>query len=265
MKKILYCLFIFLLFSSQSAKAQDSSTEHLAKQMQNPVAALISVPFQNNFDSGLGTGDGTRYTLKVQPVIPASLNDDWNVITRPIVPYISQQNVFGATSQSGLSDMQLQIFFSPKEPTKDGLLWGAGPVFLIPTASEAALGTEKWGVGPSGVVLKQTGPWTMGLLANHVVSFAGNSARQDISLTYLQPFVAHSNKTGTSLNFSSETSYDWMNSKWTVPLIAGASQILPIYGHYVSFGVSGVYHLESPANISKWGGRFSVTLLLPKK
>jgi len=248
------------------AANDESNTEHLAKQLANPVASLISVPFQNNFESGLGAGQsGTRYTLKIQPVIPASLNKDWNIITRPIVPFINQSNVIGTTAQNGLSDSQLQIFFSPKQPGPDGLIWGAGPVFLIPTATDPFIGTEKWGVGPSAVVLKQFGPWTTGMLANQLWSVAGSRSRSDISLAYFQPFASHSNKHGFTFSFSSETSYDWYAKQWTVPLICGVSQILPVAGHLVSFGASGIYHLESPTNTSKWAGRVSITLLFPKK
>ena len=261
-------LISMILFAQQASilyAEEDTKTEKLAKQLQNPVASLISVPFQNNFYTGLGTAqNGSRYLLRFQPVVPFSLNKDWNLIARPIVPYIRQQNVIGISTQSGFSDTQIELFVSPKEFKKGEMMWGAGTVMLLPTARDAALGTEKWGIGPNVCVLKQDGALTFGLLANQLWSFAGNKSRTDINQTYLQPFVAHSNKTGFTYSAQSEISYDWITKAWTVPLEAGVSQILPLFGHYTSFGLTGVYNLESPVNISKWSTRFIITFIFPE-
>ncbi len=272
MKNIRRLLFVTFLFTPLivsplfAAEKDKANTEALAKQLQNPVASLISIPFQNNFDSGLGAGqNGTRYTLRFQPVVPSAINKDWNLITRPILTYISQDKVFGNTSQTGLSDTQLELFLSPSSFKEGELIWGAGAIVLMPTASEAALGTEKWGVGPSACALIQNGHWSYGGLVNQLWSVAGNSARSDISQTYLQPFISHTTSHGSTVTFSSETSYDWVSHQWDVPLIAGASQILPVYGRYVSVGASALYHVESPSTVSKWGARFVITLLLPDR
>lgn len=260
-------LLIILAATLVFAETNDESkSQNLAKQLQNPVASLISVPFQNNWYSGMGAGsNGTQYLLRLQPVVPTSFNDDYNLITRPIFSYISQKDVIGTTSQSGLGDTQVELFWSPKVLGSNGLIWGLGTVMLLPTAAEASLGTEKWGLGPAAVALKQDGPWTYGALVNHLWSVAGSNSRSNISLTFIEPFFAHSSKHGTTFTLMSEATFNWMSDQWTIPLEAGASQIIPLAGHYFQFGLMAIYNLRSPANISQWSGRFTVTLLLPDK
>jgi hypothetical protein len=193
------------LFVCNAAWSQESSQD-LAKKLSNPIASMISVPFQFNYDSGYGPNNGQRAYVNVQPVIPFSLNSDWNLITRTIVPVIWQNDVAGASGdQFGLGDISESLFFSPAQPTPSGIVWGVGPVFLLPTATDALLGGKKWGAGPTAVVLKQSNGWTVGVLANHIWSFAGESDRSNVSATFLQPFVSYTTKDAWTFTLNTES------------------------------------------------------------
>ena len=172
------------------AFGQDGS--ELAKKLANPVASLISVPIQANYDENIGPAEeGSLWKVNIQPVIPFTLNDEWNLISRTILPIIDQDDIpVSGFGESGIGDIVQSLFFSPKAPTSNGLIWGVGPVFLLPMASDDALGTEKWGAGPTAVGLKQAGSWTYGMLANHIESFAGDDKRADISVSLVQPFLS---------------------------------------------------------------------------
>lgn len=250
---------------AQDAVTNNSAAAELAKKLSNPVASLISMPIQNNFDFGAGpAGDGFQYKLNVQPVIPFSLNDDWNLISRTIVPYIYQENIIGTSSQSGLSDTVQSLFFSPKAPTSGGWIWAVGPVLLLPTATDDLLGGEKWGAGPTALALKQQDGWTYGVLANHLWSYAGDSSRADVNATFLQPFVSFTTQQQTTYGLNTESTYDWSNCQWTVPLNASVSQLAKLSGKPVQFSLGARYYAEGPANGPEWGLRAGVTFLFPQ-
>jgi len=197
-------------------------------------------------------------------VIPFSLNENWNLISRTIVPYVYQENVIGTSSQSGLSDTVQSLFFSPKAPTSGGWIWAVGPVLLLPTATDDRLGGEKWGAGPTALALKQQNGWTYGALANHLWSYAGNDSRAEINATFLQPFISFTTKKQTTFGLNTESTYDWSNHQWTVPINASVSQLVKLGGKPVQFSLGARYYAEKPGGGPDWGLRFTVTFLFPK-
>ena len=242
-----------------------NSTADLAKTLANPIGALISVPFQNNFDFGGGTaGDGYQFKMNLQPIIPITLNEDWLLISRTILPYVYQEDIFGTSSQSGLADTVQSFFLSPAKPTESGWIWGAGPAMLLPTATDDLLGGEKWGAGPTAVALKQQNGWTYGALANHIWSFAGDSAREDVSATYLQPFLSYTTKTSTTFTLNTESTYDWTNNQWTVPLNFMIQQIVKIGDQPIALTVGARYYADKPDGGPDWGLRFALIFLFPR-
>ena len=250
--------------SDAVADAKTDSAE-LAKTLANPIGALISVPFHSNFDFGGGpAGDGFQYKLNLQPIIPLSLNEDWLLISRTVLPFVYQENIFGTSSQTGLSDTVQSFFLSPVNPTEGGWIWGAGPAMLLPTATDDLLGGEKWGAGPTAVVLKQQDGWTYGALANQIWSFAGECSRADVNATYLQPFVSYTTKKATTFTLNTESTYDWHNEQWTAPVNLMVQQLVKIGKQPLALTVGGRYYADTPEGGPDWGLRFAAIFLFPK-
>jgi hypothetical protein len=201
---LLIVCHIFSSIAQEEPKPAADDAAAIAKKLANPIGALISVPFQNSTDVGIGDHNGSRNTLNFQPIVPFSLSEEYSLITRYIVPVIAQYDITGeGTQEIGLSDALVSGWIS-NAVVENGFVWGVGAAFLIPTATNDFLGTKKFGVGPTIIVLQQENGWTYGVLMNQVWSVAGDEARTDVNQMYLQPFLTYNWKSGAGLTVNSE-------------------------------------------------------------
>ena len=242
------------------AAAQDA--DELAKQTQNPVASLISVPLQGNWDFGLGDRDATATLLNFQPVMPFGITPSTNVILRVIMPLTSQPGADGVRV-NGLSDIVATAFFSPAAAGR--IIWGVGPVVLLPAATNNSLGSEKFGLGPSVVALTQPGNWTLGALFNQIWSMSGANDRDDVTTTFLQPFANYNLGGGLSIGVSMEASANWeADETWTAPLLFNVSKVTLLGERPVSFFVAAGPTLANPDGGASWRFRLGATFLFPR-
>lgn len=243
----------------------DAQAASIAQKLSNPVASLISVPIQINYDDKYGLNEkGSVWRTNVQPVIPISLNDDWNMISRTIVPIVKQSDVpIPGVSESGIGDIVQSVFFSPKKPTENGLIWGIGPVINIPTSTKETLGPEAWAAGPTGLVLKQSGPWTYGALANHLWSFAKED-KTEINASFVQPFVSYITPKKLTYYLNTESTYNWDTKDWSVPINVGANQLMKVGNQIMQVGGGLRYWAESSEMGPKgWGVRINIIFVFP--
>ncbi len=263
MKKLVVSLFVLL---GMAGVAQAQSADELAKKLSNPVANLISVPFQYNYNDGFLNGTANQSYINIQPVIPISISPDWNVISRTILPVVHQDGFLpGGESQTGLGNITQSFFFSPKNPTKNGLIWGVGPVLQIPTATDG-IANNQWGAGITGVALKQSNGWTYGILANNVWSISGGDKFGNTNAAFLQPFLSYTTKKATTFGINTESTYDWENEEWSVPINFTVGQIIKIGGKPVQITGGVRYWADTPeGGPDGWGARLVVTYLFPKK
>ncbi len=256
-----------LLLAFGCARAELSS-EELAKLAQNPVGNLVSVPFQNNTNFGYGPLDRTQDVLNIQPVYPIHVSDDWNVITRTIMPLLWQPGLYpGQGSTFGLSDIQFSAFLSPANP--EGVIWGAGAIVQLPTHTDDALGNDHWGLGPTAVVLKMEhgSPWVYGILVNNVWSVGGSSSSPPINQLLAQPFLNYNFHGGTYLTTSPIITANWKadsGNVWTVPLGGGVGHIFHLGKLPMNTQVGAYYNVEKPKYGSDWQLRVQFQFMFPK-
>ncbi len=243
--------------------AAEPNANEQAKQTQNPIASVIRVPFQGNWDSGIGDRKATGVLLNFQPVVPFPISETTNVILRVILPLTSQPSPDGSTRYSGLGDVVTSVFFSPSRPSR--FIWGVGPVFLLPTATKQALGAEKMGAGPTAVVLTQPGNWTIGALANQIWSTDGAKDRPAVNAMYLQPFVSYNLGKGLAIGATMEATANWKaKEKWSAPLLFSVSKIAMLGKRPVNISMGAGPYVAGPAGAPGWRFRLAATLLYPR-
>ncbi len=264
-KIITIALLILMLVIARVGHGQEKSDEYLAKATQNPLASMISLPFQNNTNFGIGPDDDTQNILNIQPVWPFSLSEDWNFITRTIIPVISQPGVApGESRTNGLGDVTFTGWVSPKNSGK--WIWGAGGALVLPTATDDALGNDKWSVGPSVVVLTMPGKWVIGSLISNVWSIGG-SGDQDVNFFTWQYFINYNMDNGWYLTSAPIITANWeadSDNTWTVPFGGGVGKIFRIGKQPLNAQVSAYYNVEKPASGADWQLRLQLQMLFPK-
>lgn len=262
--------------TSSSAQAEslagntssEKSEAELAQELTNPVADIITLPMQFNFNEKIGPRSrGQSYGLSFQPVVPIHLNQEWNIISRTIIPILAQQKVFEDTGrQLGLSNIQQSFFLSPKQPNSN-IIWGIGPILYLPTATQRGLGTDQTGAGPTGVLLSINGPWTVGVLANQVWKIMGplGFGGRPLNFLYLEPFIAYTTEAAWTFTINTESQYDWKSEKWTVPINLMIEKLVMFDQTPISFSVGARYFVTSPQEGPQgWGARAGITVLFSK-
>jgi hypothetical protein len=250
-----------------SARAELSS-EELAKLAQNPIANLISVPFQNNTNFNYGPLGGTQDILNIQPVVPITLNKDWNLITRTIFPLIWQPDLSAAQESTfGLGDTQFSAFLSPSDAK--GWIWGVGAIAQLPTHTDSALGNKNWGLGPTAVLLhlEHGSPWVYGMLINNLWSLGTSSDAPYYNNGLIQPFLNYNFEGGTYVTSAPIVTVDWTadaGDQWTLPLGGGIGHIFHLGRLPLNTQIGGYYNVVAPEYGADWQLRAQVQLMFPK-
>lgn len=261
--------FRLMLWIAGLCLAANATADNLAalnKQTQNPVAALTSVPFQNNWTFNVGPEKQTQYIMNLQPVIPKQINANWNLITRMVMPLTSQPRMSATVpGDFGISNTGLTFFFSPIN--NSDFIWGVGPIITLP-ATNRDLGSSRWGMGPSVVALVQKNLWTVGILANQTWTIGGTRAPNGINNLFVQPFISRSFWTSWNFAFTSETNVNWNASgkqMWSVPLDLVVVKLFTVGKQIMTLGAGPRYFPLYPGSGSKWGARVVISFLFPNK
>jgi hypothetical protein len=269
---VLFLVMLLVLASPFYCAAQEKGGENLQAAVQNPVGALISIPFQFRFDYGAPNGEASF--LNIMPVVPFTVGD-WNLINRLIIPLIDSPGEVAGLPQipspipgdgaTGLGDINYSLFLSPAKPGK--IIWGLGPSIMLPTATDAQIGSEKWSAGATAVLLAQPNPWSLGILVRHLWSFAGDDDRSDVNQSLIEPFINYNLDKGWYLLTDLVITANWeadSNNRWTVPIGGGFGKLVKIGGQPINLRTEAYYNLEKPDNAPEWLWGFTIQFLFPK-
>ena len=254
--------------SDAQASHESTSEGELAKKTQNPVADLISVPIQNNFNFNAGPHNQTQTVINIQPVVPIKLNEDFNLITRTILPVVDQPDPASNTSQFGLGNLNTTLFLSPSK--SKAVTWGVGPIFGFPTKTNDLLGSNTFTVGPSAVVVAMPEHWVIGALANQQWSIGDAAPSQRVNAMLIQPFINYNLPEGWYLTSAHIITANWeafgnnSSDRWVIPIGGGFGKIVKTGGPPLNMNLQGYYNVVNPQQGSDWQLRFTVALLFPK-
>lgn len=255
------------LLAITSTQIYATDDAELAKKLSNPVADIINLPFQLNWDENIGPAENIeRFQLNIQPVIPVKINEDWNVISRTVLPVIYQQ--YSGSNKSddwGVGDITQSFFFTPTPKTANDLIIGFGPVIYLPTASEKAFGPDQYGLGPTAVIAKQKSGWTVGALANHIWAVEKEDGAEGINNTFLQPFINYTTPTSVTYSLNTESTYDWNSDDYTIPINLTATKIVKVDKQLISVGGGFRYWAhDTEASAKDFGVRLIASFIFPK-
>jgi hypothetical protein len=258
---------IFLLLAGATfaaEKAAEGEIGELAKAVQNPIANLISLPIQNNTTFEWGADKEVLNVANVQPVIPFELSEDWTLITRTILPIISQPAITpGQDRENGIGDTSVTAWLSPGKAGK--WIWGAGATLNIPTASDPRLGFDDWAAGPSVVLLTMPGKWVIGGLVSNIWDI---NADKKINFMFSQLFVNYNMKDGWYLVSAPIITADWESdndNRWTIPIGGGAGRVFKAGNQPMNINAQLYYNIKAGVIVGDWTSRIQVQWMFPKK
>ncbi|MBJ6134501.1 transporter [Ochrobactrum sp. Q0168] len=253
---------IAVLSMPSFAQSANDDIDELARKVSNPASFMISVPVHSDLDFGSGSGKVRGFSLDIEPVIPMRLNDRWNVISHTDIPLVYSNPLGEVGSSFGLGDITQTFSFTPS--AHGPIIWAIGPQLSFPTATDDLLGSGKFSLGPSGLLLYQSSAITTGLSANHIWSVLGSDSRPDVNQTELQPFIAWHIGKGRTISANLDADYDWTADQWTVPVSGSFSKIVKLDDQTMSLSLGAKYWLEGPDEGPKWGIKAGVTFLFPQ-
>ena len=224
------------------------------------------MPLQNNTQFGIGPHDRSGNTLNIQPVVPIKLTRGVNLVTRTIIPIRNLAHFESPSGRTtGIGDINPTFFFTPAKPGK--VIWGVGPSFQLPTATDARLGNRRWTAGPAAVVLVMPGSWVIGALASNFFSLDSKAGKDDINLLSSQLFVTYNLSGGWFVTSSPIITADWNapgSERWTVPVGGGFGRVTKLGKQPISWTVQAYYMLEAPTGGPEWELRIQLAFLFPK-
>jgi hypothetical protein len=273
MKKIYFFINITFIFNCINLYSQTiSDTTHefskpsneleLANTLQNPIAHLINLQYQHNFEFKVGPQNGFRYLLNIQPLIPFHLGKKWSLITRTIIPVISQIGLSDPTGETGLSDIVLNTYISPKEFP---FVFGIGPSILFPVATSSSFGTHSWAAGPTIALLKQLGSFRIAAIPHHLWSGLRKDNDRIINLTVIRSYLTYVNKSRTTFGIFSESIKDWDAGTWNIGITPTIGQLTKLINQYVDLSIGIKYYIIAPDQAPQWGIRFTIVEVIPTK